>query len=580
MNQEKHIINSGERELKNFIEDSLSILGHIEERLSFKKASDSEYLRELGSKYRVLNVHYLGKKPIDADIEPRRYKIKDIRKAHNTINRELDTFDIYVTASVSGIRKILGQSTTSNEYEQRYFDRKFFTDKRKDAEIFEEAAEDFLSRFKKRFGDLTLNNDPLGQIIESRITERIVSYKSTILSSFRKEIEEDIVKDLFRYIIIYAETLKKMIEEIKSTIEQPESLIQGEPWNPKKAVVKEVLREELEKVQRDPLFQYRKQLEIVAKEAAEDSGHEALRTIDAQKEIVITRINELQSNLEIELTQHQKALIRAMEDTKRELETAITQHKNDTVNTIQKYQQQANGSIEEQKQRSIHDLHEVARESMSELQRARDSVVRKFDEELRERREYEITEKLRNISQFIKDHPELNTSVVEYWKNLLSFTFYLHTHAEDSTIPESAKTVWLNGVNQTLRALLTVRNDRLAERAMREGSRYQRIPTTEADCQKVWNRFVAYVSNPQSEDMEFLKRRMTVYATDQTLKNVAIPDILHREGLVEFDRDYRSMNPEKDRSYEARKHYYKAFFTIAYDEMIKRFRELIMNMVV
>jgi len=593
MNQEVYIINPGERELKSFIEDSLSTLNDIEERLSFKKASDSTYLEELGYNYRVLNVQYLDKKPIDADIKPTKLRVKDIKKAHETINRELDNFDIYVTASISGMKGILGKLAIFGEYEQRYFSTKFFFDKRKDAEILEEAVKDFLPKFKKRFRDLTLNGAPLVQTVENEIREGIVDHKKTVVDLFRKEIEGDIVKDLFRYIIIYAKTLKKITKVIKDLIEQPGAVIQGEPWNPKKAVIKEAVQEELEMVQKDPLSFYRERLESVTKEAAEESRNKALRAIDTQRETAITKIEEQRSSLEMQLTQHQTTLVRAMEDRSRELETIIAKQKDDAVNTIQKYQQQANNSIEEQKQRSIQDLHKMTKGSMYELQQAKDTVVRQFEEELRkriidishrlehlDRREYEIAEKLRETSQYIQDHPTLNTSVIDYWRTLMKYAFTLHTSAEDKVIPESAKVVWLNGINQTLGALLAVRNDRLAERAMREGSKYTKIPTTEADCQRIWDRFAAYIDNPQSEDMGYLRRRMNVYATDKTLKNVAIPATLYKEGLVEFDRNYRSIDPEKDKGYEARKHYFKMFFIIAYDEMVVRFRELILNMVV
>ena len=260
---------------------------------------------------------------------------------------------------------------------------------------------------------------------------------------------------------------------------------------------------------------------------------------------------------------------------------------------IENYQKQVNDFLTSREQQSIQNLRKETEDSILKLQQVREDIIKQFGENLQKkiveishileylpRREYEIVENLRIISQFVQHHTELNTSVIEYWKNVLAYAFTLHTESKDAAIPELAKTVWLNGINQTLGALAIVTRDRLAERAMRQGSRYQEIVTTESDCQRVWNRFSAHINRTQPEDMEYLMRTMKAFADDPSLKNVAVPGILYKEGLLEFDRNYRSRNPEEDKSYEEKKRYFEIFFAIAYDEMIERFHELIKNMVV
>ncbi|MGD2249514.1 MAG: hypothetical protein PVF58_14000 [Candidatus Methanofastidiosia archaeon] len=593
MDQEIYLIETGKRKIKDFINTSHQTLDDIEESLSIKKSSHPAYLQELSSKYRVTNVYYSGNKPTEARLSPIDYKVKDIKKAHDTINRELDYLDIYATTSISDIRGILGKLLPFEENKRQSFNRKFSRDKRNISEIIQETVEDFLPRFKKRFGTLSLDGNPLGHVINDKITGEIIERRDILKSSFQKEISKDIVKDLFKYVMIYAKTIRRILEVIEEVISQPGSKIKGTPWNPNKAAVKEVLQEEIETLKKDPLSFYEGRLETETRKKVENSTNRAVNTIDTQRDMAITRIGEQQSTLETQLTQHQRALIRAMEEENLKLKDVINQQKNEIINAMQLYQQRANDSIEEHRQQSIRELQNTAEVSQQKLEQVGNSLVNQFETELKkrlvevshklehlERREYEITEKLRELSKYIQDHPSLNTSVLTYWKKLLNYVFMLHTNARDAAIPEEAKTIWLNGINQALEAVLTVKNDRLAERAMREGRNYETIPTTDTDCQKIWDRFTTYINNPESADIDYLERKMKAHAEEPSIKNVAIPSILYRDGFMEFDKNYRSIDIGKDRTYQQKKQYFKTFFVIAYDGMVEKFRDLIKNMVV
>lgn len=580
MDQEIYVVD-GEKMLKDFIDNAQIALNNIEEKLSFKSASDHKYVKELGKRYRIAYVSYKDGRIAEVAIKPKDLESKDYGKAHDKINEELANLEIYAVGRISDIRNILGRLVAFDDNERELFNKEFYTDKRNDSKIVNEAIEDFLSRFKKCFRYFTLNDNPLDQIIELEIRNEFIEHEK-IVSQFKKEIDGDIIKDSFRYIIVYAKTLKILIEVIKRLIEQPGTKIRGRPWDPQEIVVEKVFDEKIRDLERKPLSQYQIELEKIEKTKKDEYLLELNSTVDAKKTEILKTLNSQKDLIIQNLNECQAALIEALNEKKSKLGEEISQEKNGVI-----------VSIKNQEEKSIQELNNLKSKLISDLKQTKDTAIEQFGVEFQkkvietsrkleylERREYEIVENLRTISQFIETHPDLNLSIVEYWKTLLAFAFNLHIEALDTAIPESAKTVWLNGINQTLEALVVVIHDRLAERAMREGSRYQRILTTETDCQKIWHRFVAYIENPQLEDMEYLRRRVAAYAADQALKNVAIPFILYKEGFSEFDSNYRSIDPEKDKGYKEKKSFFKTFFTIAYDEMTERFRGLIMDMVV
>jgi hypothetical protein len=591
MDQEIYILN-GDRMLRNFIEDASITLLEVEKKLSLESAQDPLRVKKLGEQYRVSHLLYKDEK-VDVDIKPKDHKIKGFEQAYKEINEEVEAIGIYAVGRISNIRGVLGKLVAFEDKERKSFGEKFHTDKRDYLKILEEAIEDFEQRFTRRFNNLTLNGDPLVPVVKKAIEEEVIERKSIIISQMQKEVECDIIKDSFRYIVVYAKTLKIMIEVIKRLVEQPGTKIEGRPWNLEEPVIKEIISEEIRDLRGKPLSDYRGELEKINENKKEDylqkldnavslMREEVFNALDSKKDSIIRDIMEQESRSKDNLDEHQTSVIRTLNEKKSELEEKISQQKNIIID-----------SIKNQEGKSIQELNNLTKKSISELQQEKVTAMGQLDEELQkkvietsrkleylDRREYEIVEKLRTISQFINTHPDLNLSIVEYWKTVLAFTFNLHTEARDTVIPESAKTVWLNGINQTLEALVTANHDRSAERAMREGNKYQRILTTETDCQKIWHRFVDYINNPQREDMEYLRRRVAAYATDQTLKNVAIPSILYREGLSEFDDNYRSIDSRKNESYKEKKSLFRTFFIIVYDEMIERFRGLIMNMVV
>jgi len=121
MYQEKYLIDPGKKALRTFIEESQSTLDGVEERLSLKQMSDSAYLKELGERYRIKSVSYSERKIVEASIQPKKDKVKDEKKAYNTINQELDRFEIQVPLRISEIRDVLGKLVPFDEKERRFF---------------------------------------------------------------------------------------------------------------------------------------------------------------------------------------------------------------------------------------------------------------------------------------------------------------------------------------------------------------------------------------------------------------------------------------------------------------------------
>lgn len=549
MNAREHSM-EGRRALESFVNDSESVLNIIDEKLSFEHVFGDAYVRELGKRYRISNVEYEKGVPTRVDMRAKNEKVKDIENAHKAIERQLPNFPLFISICTSRFRQILGELESFDETRKSEFDKKFSTYRKEDSEIVDDAIDDFLKRFKSRFGGLAINSRPLKDLVDEEVKTKIRERKDVLLPQFRANIENNIGKDLFRNLVIYSNTLRKIIEIVRDVVGEHGAVISGRPSHPQEAAIKEIISEKIAKMDERELQQYREELERIRNAIVDNF-----------------RNNDFQA-LKSELHKEAKS---AMETCKHDLDLHKDALFTEMKSSVLEF-------VKNQKEKLQKNQDTFIKQAGEELQKKVIDVTHRLDH--LERKEYEITENLRSVSKFIQYHSDLNLSVMEYWKTLLTFAFTLHLEAKDAVIPERVETVWLDGINQTLEALKNITSDRGAERAMREGSKYERIPTTEADCQRIWVRFVTYLDDPHVEDIEYLIRRMNTYAADQNLKNVAIPAILYEKGILEFEKNYHSIDQKKEEEYGEKKRYFRAFFAMAYDEMIERFRGLILNMVV